>query len=99
MNYTYSKGLILPSHMSEIKQFKWVPCHHCMACPQVVEGGEGLQIRRVGVYILNMQSRTVQRVLSSSLGVGWGLKTHYRALVNMIMNFPDALKVQNFSIS
>jgi hypothetical protein len=31
----------------------WVPCHHGMARPQVADGGEGLQIWRVAVNILN----------------------------------------------
>jgi hypothetical protein len=51
---------------------KWVPCHHCMARPQVANGVEGLQIRRVAANILNKQSRTADRVLSSSLVVGRG---------------------------
>jgi hypothetical protein len=28
---------------------KWVPCHHGMARPQIADGGDGLQIRRVKV--------------------------------------------------
>jgi hypothetical protein len=27
--------------------FRWVPCHHGMARPQVADGGDGLQIWRV----------------------------------------------------
>jgi len=23
---------------------KWVPCHHVMMCPQVVDGGDGLHV-------------------------------------------------------
>jgi hypothetical protein len=30
-------------------------CHHSMACPQVVDGGDGLQIWRVAINILNKQ--------------------------------------------
>jgi hypothetical protein len=36
---------------------KWVPCRQGMACPQVADGGEGLQIWRVAVNILNKQSQ------------------------------------------
>jgi hypothetical protein len=34
---------------------KWVPCHHGMARPQAAERGNGLQIWRVAVVILNNQ--------------------------------------------
>jgi hypothetical protein len=53
---------------------KWVPCHHGMARPQVADGGEGLQIRRVAANILNKQSRTADKGWPSSLGVGRGAK-------------------------
>jgi hypothetical protein len=53
---------------------KWVPCHHGMARPKVVDGGEGLQIWRVATNILNKQSRTADKGWSSSLGVGWRAK-------------------------
>jgi hypothetical protein len=42
-----------------------------MARPQVVDGGDGLQIWRVAANVLNKQSRTADRGWSSSLG---GLK-------------------------
>jgi hypothetical protein len=48
----------------------WVPCHYGMACPQVADGGDGLQIWRVAVNILNKQSPTADKGWSSSLG-GW----------------------------
>jgi hypothetical protein len=50
----------------------WFPCHHGMARPQVADGGEGLQIWRVAVNILNKQSRTSDKGWPSSLGVGRG---------------------------
>jgi hypothetical protein len=43
-----------------------------MARPQVADGGDGLQIWRVAANILNKQSRTADKVWSSSLGVGRG---------------------------
>jgi hypothetical protein len=43
--------------------------------PQVVGGGDGLQIWRVAANILTKQSRTADRGWSSSLGVGQGLTT------------------------
>jgi hypothetical protein len=61
---------ILSSHLS--LYVKWVPCHHGMARPQVVDVGEGLQIWRVAVNILNKQSRTADKGWPSSLGVGRG---------------------------
>ncbi|KAJ4452149.1 hypothetical protein ANN_03667 [Periplaneta americana] len=46
------------------------PYHHGMAHPQVAYRGDGLQIWRVAVYILNKQSWTADEGWSSSLGVG-----------------------------
>jgi hypothetical protein len=45
-----------------------------MAPPQVVDGGDGLQIWRVAANILNKQSRTADRGWPSSLGFGQGDK-------------------------
>jgi hypothetical protein len=42
-----------------------------MACPQVVDVGEGLQIWRVAANILNKQLQIVDRGWFSSLK-GWG---------------------------
>jgi hypothetical protein len=58
--------------MQESDQVKWVLCHHGMERPQVADGGGGLQIWRVAANILNKQSRTADKVWSSSLGVWWG---------------------------
>jgi hypothetical protein len=51
---------------------KWVPYHQGMARPQVANGKEGLQIRRVAVNIPNKQSRAADKGWSSNLGVGRG---------------------------
>jgi hypothetical protein len=52
---------------------RWVPCHHSILCPQVVDGGEGLQVWRVAANTLNKQSQTADKGWSSSLGVwAWG---------------------------
>jgi hypothetical protein len=51
---------------------RWVPCHHSMARPQVADGRDSFQIRRVAANILNKQSRTADKGWSSSLGVGRG---------------------------
>jgi hypothetical protein len=51
---------------------KWVPYHHRMACPQVADGGEGLQIWRVTANILNKEYWTTDKGWSSRLGVGHG---------------------------
>jgi hypothetical protein len=48
------------------------PCQHGMARPQVADGGNGLQIWRITANILNKQTRTADKVWSSSLGVGRG---------------------------
>jgi hypothetical protein len=39
-----------------------------MACPQVAERGDGLQMWRVAANILNQQSQIADRGWSSSLG-------------------------------
>jgi hypothetical protein len=43
-----------------------------MVCPQVADGGDGLQIWRVAANILNKKSQTADRVWFSSLEVGCG---------------------------
>jgi hypothetical protein len=59
---------------------KSVPCHHGTACPQVVDGADGLQIWRVTANILNKQPQTADRGWSSSLGIGRGsIYPHSRA--------------------
>jgi len=40
-----------------------------MARPQVEDGGDGLQIRRVAANIINKPSRTAEKEWSSSFGV------------------------------
>jgi hypothetical protein len=40
-----------------------------MACPQVVDGGDSLQIWRIAANILNKQLWTADKVWSFSLGV------------------------------
>jgi hypothetical protein len=51
------------------------PYRHGMACPPDADGGDGLQIWRVAVYVLNRQSLTTDKERSSSFGVGRGVKT------------------------
>jgi hypothetical protein len=46
-----------------------IPYQRCMACPQVVDGGDGLHVWRVAANILNKQSRTADKGWSSILGV------------------------------
>jgi hypothetical protein len=41
-----------------------------MVRPQVADGGDGLQMRRVAANILNKQSRTAEREMILQLG-GW----------------------------
>jgi hypothetical protein len=40
---------------------KWVPCHHSMAHPQVVERGDTLQVWRVAANIFNKQLQTANK--------------------------------------
>jgi hypothetical protein len=66
---------------------RWVPCHHGMVRPQVVDGGDALQFWREAVNILNKQSRTA--VVLQLGGWAWGsqLTVKYK-LVTKILNKP-----------
>jgi hypothetical protein len=46
-----------------------ISCHHGMACPQVADAGDALQVWRVAANILNKQSQTADKGWSSSLGI------------------------------
>jgi hypothetical protein len=76
LNYTQqicfrkSSGFMAVCALTDV--VRWVPCHHGMACPQVADGGDALQLWREAANILNKQSRTADKGWSSSLGVGRG---------------------------
>jgi hypothetical protein len=55
-----------------------------MACPQVVDGGDGLQLWRVAVNILNKQSYTADK--SPALGFGMGLTTLCHKKISFLQN-------------
>jgi hypothetical protein len=40
---------------------RWLNCYHDIACPQVADGGEVLQIWRLGLNILNKQLQTADK--------------------------------------
>jgi hypothetical protein len=46
---------------------KGVRCHHGTERPQGADGGDGIQIRKVAVNILNKQSQTAETGRYSSL--------------------------------
>jgi len=48
------------------------PCHHGKAHPQVVNGGDGLQIWRATANVSNKPLRTADKGWSSGLGFGQG---------------------------
>jgi hypothetical protein len=50
---------------------RWAPCHHSMACPQDVDGEDGLQLWRVDANKVNKQLRTADKECSN-LGVWRG---------------------------
>jgi hypothetical protein len=70
------------SFICHIIHVKWVHCHHSMVRPRVADRGDGLQIWRVAVNMLNKQSRTADSGWSSSLGAWRGLKLNicYKSL-------------------
>jgi len=63
------------------------PCHCGMVQPLVVDGGDGLQVWRVAVNVLNKQSWTVDKGWPSSLRVEWGAETHHK------WNVPQGLRI------
>jgi len=48
------------------------PCHHGMVCLRFADGGDGLQMWRVAVNMLNKQSQTADKRRLSGLGIWWG---------------------------
>jgi hypothetical protein len=48
---------------------RWVSCHHGMACPEVADGGDTLQVWRDAANVLNKQSQRADMLLSSSMGM------------------------------
>jgi hypothetical protein len=62
-----------------------------MACPQVADGGDGLQIWRVAANILNKQSRIGDKVWSSSFGVGRGANNSSPLKIRSLRKFTRSL--------
>jgi hypothetical protein len=60
-----------------------------MARPQVVHGGDGLQIWRVAANVLNKQSRTADRGWFCSLDAGRGLTTVHLKTSNLLRNLAE----------
>jgi hypothetical protein len=67
------------------------PVTNGMVCPQVVDGGDGLQIRSVAANILNNLSQTADRRWSSSLGLGRGLTSPHHKTPNLLQNVLKSL--------
>jgi hypothetical protein len=57
---------------TNLSHVRWVPYHQVMTRPQVVDGGEDLQIWKASANVLNKQPRTADKGQSFSLGVGRG---------------------------
>jgi hypothetical protein len=55
--FTRAETAYFCTHMQAL-HINWSPCHHCMARPEVADGGDGLAIWRVAANILNKQWRT-----------------------------------------
>jgi hypothetical protein len=58
-----------------------------MVHPQVVDTGDGLQIWRVAVNVLNKESCTADRNSTSSLGVGQGPSNTHRKKILHVANY------------
>jgi hypothetical protein len=67
---------LLHSHVNSIRcHVRWVLCHHDMARPQVADGGDALQVWRVGANILNKQSWITDRSVPPNCVLGVRLTT------------------------
>jgi hypothetical protein len=62
-----------------------------IVCPQVAEGGDGLQIWRIVVRILNKQSGATNKGWSSALGVGRGANNSSPSKIIVIQNVTKGL--------
>jgi hypothetical protein len=76
-----------------------------MAGPQVADGGDGLQIWRVAADIVHKQSRTVDKVWSSTWGLVVELAAPSRKRISLIRNTTKGLgtmscltKLMNFPV-
>jgi hypothetical protein len=66
---------IFPSNIFTV-HVRWVPCHHGMTHPQVVDGEESLPMWRADTNILNKPSRTANKEWPSSFGFGHGANNY-----------------------
>jgi hypothetical protein len=64
MSQKYVQQFLSPRHVG--------PCIYSMVCRQVADRGNGFQLRRVDVNILNKEWHTADKEWSYSLGVGHG---------------------------
>jgi hypothetical protein len=73
LHYSSFRVSWVPCHQGmacpKVADVSWVSCHRGMARHQVVDGGDGLQIWKVVANILNKQTHTADKGLSSSRGV------------------------------
>jgi hypothetical protein len=61
--------LLLFLQILRIPHVRWVPFHHSVV-PQVMAGGDGFQLWKEAVNLLNKQSWTADKEYSFSSGVG-----------------------------
>jgi hypothetical protein len=60
VNFPYFMRYTLIIHV------RWVPCHHITEWPQVVDGGNSVQLCSVDANTLNKQPQTADKGWSSS---------------------------------
>jgi hypothetical protein len=65
----YSREVIWLNLQFCCSKLNWAPSHHDMGCPQVLDGGNGLQILWVPVNIISKQLQTANKGWYSSIGV------------------------------
>jgi hypothetical protein len=70
-----------------------------MARPQVADGGDGIQIWRVAMNILNKQSRTADKECLPAWGLGVGLTTPRRKMYACFEMSKRASDLDGFSVA
>jgi hypothetical protein len=83
--------ILFPNHV------KWVPWHHSMVHPQVVDGDD-FQIWKVAANIQNKQSRTADKGWSSSLGVGCRTNNSSQQKIILLWNITKGLGLGTHSL-
>jgi len=68
------------------------PCHHGIACPQAVDGGDSLQMS-VAMNILRKQIQTANNRWPPSLGIGQGANNSSQQKTTLFQNVTQGIRI------